>query len=105
MAGKIWVYTLDVKGVKGILDPQGNPIKKPEVGKIYTTMDDNPDVGSDGKSKLFHAEDNTVNMAEIAKAIETYANYTPPKKEKTQKVDKKEKTQKVDKKPISKKSK
>ena len=64
MAKRIWVYAL-AKGVTNLQDFNGNDEKNVECGKVYTAMDNHPEISNDGSKKLYHADNGIIEMTEL----------------------------------------
>ena len=85
MAKRVWVYAL-AKGVADLQDFQGNDEKNVECGKLYTALDNHPEISNDGSKKLYHADSGVIDISElnaIAKTVTCLGGTTPPPPNKT----------------------
>ena len=80
MAKLIWVYAL-ANGVANLQDFQGNDEGNVECGKLYTALDNHPEISNDGSKKLYHSDSGIIDMIElnaIAKTAPCLGGVVPP---------------------------
>ena len=71
MAKRVWVYAL-TDGVADLQDFQGNDDNNVQCGKVYTALDNHPEMSTDGSKKLYHAQDGIIEMSELNAIVKAH---------------------------------